>query len=141
MPAQFIQGTGPLAEVGADLGVSQAVSLPAHARIIITSGQCGFREDLSISEDVGEQVKQIALNAHKLLQTAGAMEGLKAVYQITIYMTEMSDKLLVTWKELKDKYGIKPIETGVTVPSLYGGAKVEMTFYAIGGDNTDLGKL
>ncbi|UZP46483.1 hypothetical protein NXS19_014295 [Fusarium pseudograminearum] len=113
MSAQFIEGTGQLAQVSADLGVSQA---------------CGFREDLSISADVVEQVKQLALNAHELLQASGATGGLKDVYQVTIYMTEMSDALNTAWKELKNKYGIRPIETGVTVPSLYGGAKVEMTF-------------
>lgn len=142
MPARFMRGTGALAQISADLGLSQVVSIPANARTIITSGQVGFREDLTIPEDVGEQVRQIAHNAHKLLQDAGATEGLKAIYHVTIYMTNMSDdNMLTAWKEVKSKYDIKSVETGVTVPSLYQGAKVEMTFYALGGCQVDSGKL
>ncbi|KXJ88144.1 Endoribonuclease L-PSP/chorismate mutase-like protein [Microdochium bolleyi] len=132
MSAHHFPGTGALAQVSAILGLSQAVSIPTNGRIIITSGQCGFREDMTISDSMTEQIKQLARNAHKLLQEAGATGGLKDVFQVTVYMTEMTDELIESWKVMKNQYGLKAVETGVSVPQLYEGAKVEMTFYALG---------
>ena len=135
MSIRFIDPTGPLARVSEDLGVSQAVSIPASARIVITSGQCGFRDDLSISQNLDEQIAQLLRNAETVLHAAGVEAGLKSVYQVTIYALEMTDELVTEWKKAKITYmgGIQPVETGVTVPALYGGAKVEMSFQAIAG--------
>lgn len=135
MSARFIEVAGALAQAGETLGVSQAVSIPASARIVVTSGQLGFRDDLSISENLGEQLEQLLQNAQNVLVASGVNDGLRSVYQITLYMLEMSDELVVEWKRAKAKFmgDLKPVETGVTVPALYGGAKVEMTFYAIAG--------
>ncbi|KAF2793429.1 YjgF-like protein [Melanomma pulvis-pyrius CBS 109.77] len=130
---QFSSPPGHLSKVGAELGISQAVSLPSDARTVITSGQYGFREDLSISPDLKEQVEMTLLNATRTLQAAGVEDGLRAVYQTTLYALRIDDELVQICRELKKKYmgGRAPVETGVTVPALYGGARVEMTFYAV----------
>ncbi|KAL2209974.1 YjgF-like protein [Sarocladium strictum] len=140
MSARFINIPGALAKAGETLGVSQAVSIPANARIVVTSGQVGFREDLSISENLGEQLDQILQNAQRVLVASGVNDGLKSVYQITIYMLELSDELVVEWKRAKARFmgDVRPVETGVAVPALYGGAKMEMTFYAIAGPDQKL---
>ncbi|KAI8260700.1 hypothetical protein K4K58_001833 [Colletotrichum sp. SAR11_239] len=132
---QFSSPPGALSTVGAELGISQAVCLPANASIVITSGQCGFRDDLSISPRLDEQIEMTLLNAQKTLRAAGVDNGLTSVYQITLYALQIDDELVRIWREMKRKYigSHAPVETGVTVPALYGGAKVEMTFYAVGG--------
>ncbi|KAF0328172.1 endoribonuclease l-psp, partial [Colletotrichum asianum] len=106
-----------------------------HGSIVITSGQCGFRDDLSISPRLDEQIEMTLLNAQKTLRAAGVDNGLTSVYQITLYALQIDDELVRIWREMKRKYmgSHAPVETGVTVPALYGGAKVEMTFYAVGG--------
>ncbi|EQB43636.1 hypothetical protein GCG54_00003520 [Colletotrichum gloeosporioides] len=131
----FSSPPGALSAVGSELGISQAVCLPANASIVITSGQCGFHEDLSISPRLDEQIEMTLLNAQKTLRAAGVDDGLMSVYQITLYALQIDGELVRIWREMKRKYmsSRAPVETGVTVPALYGGAKVEMTFYAVGG--------
>lgn len=128
----FFSPPGSLSTVAAEIGISQVVSLPSNIRTVITSGQCGFREDLSISTNLKEQMEMTFLNAEKTLQAAGVRDGLQAVYQMTIYALQIDAEFDETWRELRTKYmgSHMPVGTAVTVPALYRGARVEMTFYA-----------
>ncbi|KAK7403430.1 hypothetical protein QQX98_010796 [Neonectria punicea] len=137
---RFSSPPGTLSAVGSELAIAQAVSLPSDARTVITSGQCGFRDDLSISPDLKEQIETTFLNAEKTLRAAGVADGLQGVYQITLYALQIDDELVQIWREMKMRYMGRhtPVETAVTVPALYGGARVEMTFYAVAGRGPEL---
>ncbi|KAI5461027.1 Endoribonuclease L-PSP/chorismate mutase-like protein [Mariannaea sp. PMI_226] len=119
-------------EISNQLKLSQAIVIPPNASLVVTSGQCGFKDDLSLPIDGREQIMLAWENAEKSLRAAGVTEGWKNVYQMTTYTPNMSDEWTNAMMEAKSKYmgNNRPAWTGVTVPSLYGGAIVEMTLYA-----------
>lgn len=123
---------GALNDLGEKLRLSQAVVLPPNAQIVITSGQCGFREDGSLSTDKREQIMQAFENADKTLREAGCKDGLKNVYQYTMYYPVADEDFVAGLVAAWDRYfgPTRPANTGVTVAELYGGAVIEITFNA-----------
>jgi enamine deaminase RidA (YjgF/YER057c/UK114 family) len=123
---------GFLAKLGDDLGLSQAVVIPPNVSLVVTSGHIGFKEDLSIPENLQEQLALAFEHAEKSLKSAGVTDGWKSVYQMTTYAPSIDEEWELIMLKLKDKYmgKIRPAWTGIVVPSLYGGAKLEMTLYA-----------
>jgi enamine deaminase RidA (YjgF/YER057c/UK114 family) len=124
--------SGALSKLSEEMTLSQAIVIPPHASLVVTSGQCGFREDLSLPENVHEQILLAFENAEKSLKAAGVADGWKSVYQMTTYTPSIDDEWLAAMAEAKEKYLDKnrPAWTGVTVPNLYGGARLEMTLHA-----------
>lgn len=124
--------SGVLSKLGEELTLSQAIVIPPNASLVVTSGQCGFREDLSLPENVDEQVLLAFENAERSLKAAGVTDGWKSVYQMTTYAPSIDDEWAAAMAKAKGKYLDKnrPAWTGITVPSLYGGAKLEMTLHA-----------
>ena len=123
---------GALSELANKLSISQAVVLPPGSQLVVTSGQCGFHEDQSLPSDKSEQISQLFANADKSLREAGCRDGLKNVYQYTMYYPEMDDEFVKALVSARNHYfgDNRPTNTGVTVAGLYGGAVLEITFYA-----------
>jgi enamine deaminase RidA (YjgF/YER057c/UK114 family) len=123
---------GTLSRVSDELGLSQAIVIPPNSTFVVTSGQCGFTEDLSLPQNVQEQVMLAFENAERTLKEAGVTGGWKNVYQLTTYAPSLDDDWAAAIQAAKAKYlgTNRPAWTGVTVPSLYGGAILEMTIYA-----------
>ncbi|KAL2851249.1 Endoribonuclease L-PSP/chorismate mutase-like protein [Aspergillus pseudodeflectus] len=131
--AQAFNPTGVLTDVANTLGLSQAIVIPPNASLIVTSGQCGFKENTdSFPADINEEVMLAFANAERTLKEAGVADGWKQVYQLTTYAPSLDDEWLAAVQAAKEKHlGLnRPAWTGVTVPSLYGGARLEMTIYA-----------
>ncbi|OAQ59110.2 endoribonuclease l-PSP domain-containing protein [Pochonia chlamydosporia 170] len=118
------------ANVGNELGLSQAIIIPPNASLVVTSGQCGFKNDLSLPVDVREQVMLAWENADKTLKAAGVVEGWKNVYQIASFAPSLNDEWVDAMMEAKAKWmgDNRPAWTGVAVAGLYNNAAVEMTF-------------
>lgn len=132
---------GHLASLADELHLSQAVVLPPNIHLVVTSGQCGFRDDFSLPEDITEQVMLAFENAEKTLKAAGVIDGWKSVYQLTTYAPELTEEWSKAITAAKGKYlgTNRPTWTGVTVPSLYGGAILEMTIYAVASQSQERG--
>lgn len=115
-----------------DLQASQAVTIPPSVTLVVTSGQCGFREDGSIPEDIHEQVGLAFSNAERTLKIAGVLQGWKNVYQMTCFYVNLDDALIAAIKENKSKWlgTNRPTLTGVTVKDLYMGLRFEMILSA-----------
>src|SRR4051812_15143892 len=84
--------SGVLSDVADNLTLSQAIVIPANARLVVTSGQCGFQEDGSLPSHVEEQISLAFANAEKTLKGAGVTDGWKSVYQMTTYAPDLSDE-------------------------------------------------
>ncbi|KAF2160546.1 hypothetical protein M409DRAFT_28930 [Zasmidium cellare ATCC 36951] len=129
---QAFNPAGALTELGEKLSLSQAIVLPPNAQLVVTSGQCGFKEDGSLSSDKHEQISELIANADKTLREAGCKDGLKNVYQYTLYYPSLDDEFIDALVTARDRYlgDNRPANTGVSVAGLYGGAVLEITFYA-----------
>lgn len=123
---------GALTEISNALSLSQAIVLPVGVQLVTTSGQCGFREDGSLSSDKREQIMQAFANADKTLREAGCKDGWKNVYQWILFYPGLDQEYVKALREAGAKYlgENRPAQTGVAVASLYGGAIIEMNLYA-----------
>lgn len=123
---------GALTDVSNSLALSQAVVLPVGVQLVATSGQCGFREDGSLSSDKREQILQAFANADKTLREAGCPDGWKNVYQWILFYPGLDDESINALREARHKYlgDNRPAQTGVAVAGLYGGAVIEINVYA-----------
>lgn len=123
---------GQLQELSEALRLSQAVVIPANVATVVTSGQCGFRDDGSLEPDPRAQIFLAFKNAEKTLKAAGVTDGWKSVYHMTTYCPVVDDTFVESILAAKEKYlgTNRPAWTGVSVPRLYGGAVVEITLYA-----------
>lgn len=123
---------GCLSQIAEKLRLSQAIIIPPNSSLVVTSGQCGFKEDLSFPPSVHEEVTLAFENAQRTLETAGVTEGWKNVYHITTYAPSMDEELLNAIQAAKERFlgANRPAWTGVTVRPIYGGARLEMTVYA-----------
>lgn len=123
-----------LVNVSTALHLSQAVVIPAGVPLVATSGQCGFRDDGSISSDTREQILEAFANADKTLREAGCKDGWKNVYQwVLLYPpVDNADEYIAALREARDKYlgDNRPAQTGVCVTKLYGGAVIEINVHA-----------
>jgi len=127
---------GFLMMLAEDLAASQAIVIPPNVSLVVLSGQCGFREDGTIPEDIHEQIALAFENAERSLKAARVNPGGKNVYQMTLYYANLNEALVAAINENKRKYlaANRPVLTGVKVPDMYGGLSFEMTLYAyIGG--------
>ena len=124
--------SGALTEVSNSLSLSQAVVLPAGVQLVVTSGQCGFREDGTLSSDKREQILQAFANAEKTLHEAGCKDGWKNVYQWILFYPGIDDEYIKALREARERYlgDNRPAQTGVTVAGLYGGAIIEINIHA-----------
>ncbi len=123
---------GTLTDLSNRLFLSQAVVLPADVQLVVTSGQCGFREDGSLPADTREQVLMAFANADQVLREAGCKNGLKNVYQITLFYPWVDSDFVAALREAWAKYlgDNRPAQTGVAVAGLYLDAVIEITCYA-----------
>lgn len=123
---------GALRELSEHLSCSQAITIPAGATLVVTTGQCGFGEDGKLVTGKREQIRQAFANAEKVLKVAGCKDGWKNVYAITHYYTSLDEEFTAALVEGQQKYlgTNRPAITGVAVAGLYKGAFFEMTLYA-----------
>lgn len=128
-----INPAGGLALVSKQLQLSQAVVIPAGVATVVTSGQCGFKEDGSLERDPEKQIFLAFENAEKTLKAAGVTDGWKSVYQLTSYWPKFDDEFYEHLMAAKQKYMGANFSawTGVQVPGLYDGAIIELTLYAV----------
>lgn len=113
------------------LKISSAVVLPANSRLVVTSGNTGFGDDMKCSTNISEQVDQAFKNVEAALASAGVKDGFRSVYQMTSYHVPGPD-LTAALDLAIEKYfgGNRPAWTGVDVAGLYDGARLEITAYA-----------
>ncbi|KAK5046202.1 hypothetical protein LTR84_008659 [Exophiala bonariae] len=123
---------GALTEISNTLHLSQAVVLPVGVQLVATAGQCGFREDGSLSPDKREQILEAFSNADKTLREAGCKDGWKNVYQWILFHPGLDDEYIGALREAMGTYlgENRPAQTGVAVAGLWGGAIIEMNLYA-----------
>ncbi|KAJ9640125.1 uncharacterized protein PV06_10656 [Exophiala oligosperma] len=123
---------GFLSKIAGDLSASQAVVVPPNVSLVVTSGQCGFREDGSIPEDIQEQVDQAFQNAERVLKAAGVAQGWQNVYEMTLYYTSLDEPFVSALQSTKRRYlgDNRPVLTGLMVPEGYQGSVFEMTLHA-----------
>lgn len=67
---------------------SDAVIIPAGARILVSSGQLGMRKDGTIPESIEEQVEAAFDNVEAVLRTAGM--SFADLVKMTTYITDAS---------------------------------------------------
>lgn len=81
---QAFNHPGLLSKLSDDLKLSQAIVLPPNASLVVTLGQCGFREDGSVPEDVHKQIELAFSNTKKTLHATGVVQGWTNVYHMTV---------------------------------------------------------
>lgn len=79
---QAFNPPGLLSKLSDDLKFSQTIVLPPNASLVVTSGQCGFRKDGSVPEDVHKQIELALSNTKKTLHAAGVVQGWTNVYHV-----------------------------------------------------------
>lgn len=131
---QAFNPPGLLSNLSDDLKLSQAVVLPPNASLVVTSGQCGFREDGSVPEDVHEQIELALSNAEKTLHAAGVVQGWTNVHHMTMYYTGLDEKFVAALKEVKGRYlgSNRHALAVLMVKEMYKDVLFEVTLYAYG---------
>lgn len=68
---------------------SQAVALPAQARLVFLSGQIGLDPATGalVSDDVADQVRQSFRNMAEVIQAAGG--NLHSIVKLTLFLTDL----------------------------------------------------
>lgn len=116
----FSQTGDAVGRVCQEVGFSQAVSVPANARIVITAGQAGF--DLQTGKLVETSVEDQILAAFDCvdaaLRSAGVKDGLLSAHKMVSYLTDVRDEPLMMeiWRRRYPE--CRPTWTAVGVTSL-----------------------
>jgi len=107
-------------------GISDAVRVKAGDLLFI-SGQVGFEEDGSVPEDFERAIELTYAQVERALKQAGA--GWENVVRVNVYITQLDQEKLYTWRRTRDRIVQLPEPTASTVigvHSLYNGATIEV---------------
>jgi enamine deaminase RidA (YjgF/YER057c/UK114 family) len=115
------------------LHIASAVVIPASTRTVVTSGQTGYKPNMTYPEDLTEQIVTAFQNTVDSLAAAGVKDGFHSVYQMTTYHAgglgdDVAEALDVATKKFFGNN--RPAWAGIGVETLYGGARIEITAWA-----------
>ncbi len=117
---QFSQTDDDVGRACHEAGFSQAVSVPASARIVITAGQAGFdlKTGKLVETSVEDQISAAFDCVDAALRRAGVKDGLASAHKMVSYLIDVRDEPLMMeiWRR---KYPERrPTWTAVGVASL-----------------------
>jgi enamine deaminase RidA (YjgF/YER057c/UK114 family) len=94
---QFSQTDDAVGRICQKAGFSQAVSIPANARIAITAGQAGFdlRTGKLVEASVEDQISAAFDCVDAALRSAGVKDGLASAHKMVSYLMDVSDEPLM----------------------------------------------
>lgn len=119
-PVCFFQTPGPIGQTAFKNGFSQAVSIPASARIVITSPQlgCSIHTGELIRTSPTDQINAAFECVDAALRSAGVNEGIRATHKMVAYLADLKYEALVMslWRERCPD--IKPTWASVAVSEL-----------------------
>lgn len=100
---QFAQTPGAIGQAATDMGFSQAVSIPANVRIVLTSGQigCDLKTGKLVTSSAADQINAAFDCVDAALRSAGVREGIKGVHKIVAYFVQLEFEPLMMeiWRE------------------------------------------
>ena len=97
-------------------GYSQALEVPAGARLMFTAGQVGVRHDGTTAEDFAAQAEQTWANVMALLAEGGM--GVEDIVKITGYIVGEENFPAYAAARKKALDGTRPASTAIIVPAL-----------------------
>lgn len=117
-----------------EAGFSNAVILPANARLVITAGQAGLDRNTGklVETSVADQIEAAFIGADLALKAAGVTKGLAVAHKILTFLIDMryESTMMEIWKRLYP--GHRPTWTCVGVSNLsMRGMYVEMQAEAL----------
>lgn len=95
---------------------SDAVVIPAGARILVSSGMLGMRKDGAIPDSIEEQVRAAFDNVESVLRTAGM--DLRDLVKMTTYITDASYRDAFRAERAKRVGSEPPASTRVVITAL-----------------------
>lgn len=97
-------------------GYSQALEVPAGARLMFTAGQVGARPDGTTAEGFAAQAEQTWANVMALLAEGGM--GVEDIVKITGYIVGEENFPAYAAARKKALRGTRPASTAIIVPAL-----------------------
>jgi enamine deaminase RidA (YjgF/YER057c/UK114 family) len=117
---QFSQTDNRIGRLRQKAGFSQAVSIPAHARVVITAGQAGLdlRTGRLVETSVEDQISAAFDCVDAALRSAGVKDGLASAHKMVSYLLDVRDEPLMMeiWRRRYPER--RPTWTAVGVASL-----------------------
>ena len=95
--------------------------------LVFISGQVGFEEDGSVPADFARAIELTYGELERALKGAGVTY--EDVVRVNVYITELDQDKLMTWRETRDaitQTPEPPASTVIGVHSLYNGAMIEI---------------
>ena len=94
---KFSQTDDPIGRARKKAGFSQAVSIPATARIVITAGQAGFdlKTGLLVETSVEDQISAAFDCVDAALRSAGVKDGLASAHKMVTYFADARNEPLM----------------------------------------------
>lgn len=95
--------------------------------LIFVSGQVGLEEDGSVPEDFERAIELTYRELERALKAAGA--SYEDLVRVNVYITELDQDKLLTWRRVRDRIVHVPepsASTVIGVHSLYNGAPIEI---------------
>ncbi|KAH8774861.1 Endoribonuclease L-PSP/chorismate mutase-like protein [Hyaloscypha finlandica] len=101
-------------------GFSQAVSIPASSRTVITAGQAGFdlKTGILVETSVEEQISAAFDCVDAALRSGGVKDGLASVHKMVSYFTDARNEPLMMEIWRKRYPDVRPTWTAVGVTGL-----------------------
>lgn len=120
-------------KVSDQYNISSAIVIPPHVSTVVTSGQVGFNEDMTLPNDLLSEVLNTFQSVEDSLAAAGVKDGFQSVYRMTSYHVGMSEELdSALAVAIKKYFGTnRPAWTGVGVAALSEGARIEISVMAV----------
>lgn len=101
---QFSSLPGVAGSMFSNNGIAHAVSLPADAKIVITSGEPGLDLETGkvVTSSTEAQFRAAFNTVDAVLKGAGVKKGVKAVHKFTVLMIDMKEEdiLMKIWQEV-----------------------------------------
>lgn len=107
-------------------GISDSTRATA-GDLVFFSGQIGFEEDGSVPTDFARAIELTYRELERALNAAGATY--EDLVRVNVYITEMDQAKLITWRKTRDaitQAPEPPASTVIGVSSLYNGAVIEI---------------
>lgn len=107
-------------------GISDSTRVTSGDLIFI-SGQVGFEEDGSVPADFARAIELTYGELERALKAAGATY--EDLVRVNVYITELDQEKLITWRQTRDAIVKAPepsASTVIGVHSLYNGATIEI---------------
>lgn len=107
-------------------GISDSVRVKAGDLVFI-SGQVGFEKDGSVPEDFSRAIELTYAELERALKAADA--SFEDVVRVNVYIAQLDQEKLATWRTTRDRIVSLPEPTASTVigvHSLYNGATIEI---------------